>query len=216
MPVPNSVPAPGVVFDLVKLFENTFGTKPYVIPELSTQPANDGTPFKIDGFQNSPQLVTPKGSVIGEQYRGVDIWLPIRLSYMDQLICYIPYAVVNIYGKKIMVKTPMVERIGTVKEQYSIEDYVIGVKGFLISADRTFPEQEINNLKQVYEFGQAVQIENALTNIFLTNSSLQRYEQRRVVIEDLEIPEVQGGRKHVRPFSMKLESDTVFTLELDT
>ena len=58
-------------------------------------------------------------------------------------------------------------------------------------------------------------LDNALTNIFLTDKSLQLDEQRRVVIEGIELPDVQGGRERVRPFTMQLESDSVFTLELD-
>jgi hypothetical protein len=36
----------------------------------------------------------------------------------------------------------------------------------------------------------------------------------KVVMESFELPEVEGGRKHVRPFNIQLESDSVFTLEV--
>jgi len=36
----------------------------------------------------------------------------------------------------------------------------------------------------------------------------------RVVIEHIDFPTVEGGKKNYRPFTMSLESDSVFTLEL--
>lgn len=211
------MPAPGTVIDLVKLFENTFGGKPYVIPGQTVDSSTiDGEQYKID-VSKSDQLSTPKGSIIQEQYRGVEIWLPVRLylSEPQASIAYLPYSVIRISGKKYIVRTPMAERRGTVKEQYGIEDYSISIKGFLIGENKQFPEKEIDNLKQVYEAGIAVKLDNALTNIFLTGTKISQQEQQRVVILDVDMPEVQGGRKHVRPFTMQLESDSVFTLELE-
>lgn len=209
-------PTTADIIDITQLFQRTFGRKPYVINkegEVSNEP---GEAYQISGRSNSADKeFTAKGSVVREQYLGVEILLPVRF-YLNQLpLMYLPYCVVNIHGKKTIVKTPMVQRKGTVKEQYNIDDYSIGIKGFLIGRDRKFPEAEINNLRQLFEAQTAVQIDNALTNIFLTDPALSSDEQRRVVIEDFDLPEVQGGREYVRPFTMQLESDSVFTLELD-
>jgi|ERR1035437_6721412 hypothetical protein len=213
-----SIPLPGQIIDLAELFKNTFGTKPYVINKSGEVSGLDGT-FVINSTDGLPALTetTPKGSLIAERYLGIEIFLPIRFfdsNASGSLLMYLPYCVLSISGKKTIIKTPLPERVGTVKEQYNIDDYNIVIKGFLISQDRKFPEQEMEDLKKLYEAQQAVTIDNAITNIFLTNPVLDRDEQRRVVIESLEFPEVQGGRKNVRPFVMELESDTVFTLEL--
>lgn len=208
------VPAPGVIIDLGKLFANTFGGKPYHIQEQSEKPT-EGTPYQISGA-SAEQLVTSNGSLIKEKVNGVDIWFPVRFyNAGDNIpIAYLPYSVVRITGKKNIVKTPVMYRKGTVKEQYNIEDYSISIKGFLIGENGQFPEADIDSLKDLFELKRSVQIDNAITNIFLNDPGLSRYEQQRVVIESLDFPEVEGGRINVKPFTMQLESDFVFTLEL--
>jgi hypothetical protein len=201
------------VIDLSKLFEKTFGTRPFHIPELSKDnPPVD--PFKINQKASSSQF-TPKGSLIKEDLKGVEILLPVRLYDGPSLLMHLPYVTVNITGKKTIVKTPISERKGTVKEQFNIDDYVINIKGFVISEDRNFPEQQLEQLRALYETQKAVTLDNALTNIFLTDPELSQDEQRRVVINDLNISEVTGGKVHVRPFAMQLESDSIFILELE-
>jgi hypothetical protein len=69
-----------------------------------------------------------------------------------------------------------------------------------------WPERELTILKKLDDLNTAIQIDNALTNIFLDQDT-------RVVITALELPEVEGGRNHIRPFSMTLESDSIFTLQ---
>jgi len=207
---------PALIIDVGELFQKQFGGKPYVVPGVSNTTNNTAEPFVININANKAEKeFTATGSLIREQYKGVEIFLPIRIYEGPNLLMYLPYCVVKISGKNTYVKTPMIERIGSVKELYSTDDYVIGVKGFIIGEDRKFPEKDLQLLKELKEKRTALVLDNALTNIFLTNKSLQLDEQRRVVIEDFDLLEVQGGREHVRPFTMKLESDSIFTLELE-
>jgi len=91
---------------------------------------------------------------------------------------------------------------------YSTDDYSISLKGFFIDdKNRIWPEEELTAFKRLFELQTAVVLENALTNVFLEKG-------QKVVIESFELPEVEGGRKHVRPFSIELESDSIFTLEV--
>lgn len=206
---------PALVIDIAELFQKQFGSNPYVVPGVSDT-KNVEEPFILNINANKAEKeFTTTGSLIREQYRGVEIFLPIRIYEGDKLLMYLPYCVVRISGKNTYVKTPMIERNGSVKELYSSDDYSISVKGFLISDDRKFPEKELQLLKDAKEKRTPLVLDNALTNIFLTDKSLQLDEQRRVVIEGIELPDVQGGRERVRPFTMQLESDSVFTLELD-
>lgn len=217
-----------IVYDIVKMFETTFGRKPYVVGGIK-EGAADKNGFNVSGIQettdkndyklssgatNAEKEFTAKGSLVKEQYNGVEIMLPVRFYDGPNLIAYMPYVVLSISGGKTIIRTPLAERMGSVKEQYNEEDYKINIKGFLISADRKFPEAEIDTLRILKETKKAVTIDNALTNIFLTNQTLPPDEQRRVVVTGFELPDVTGGREHVRPFTMSLESDTVFKLEL--
>lgn len=206
--------APNQIIDLSKLYKKTFGNTPYHIKELAKDEEAVGELYHVNSAP-SLNVYSAKGSIIKEDLNGVEIILPVRFYIGPTLLMYMPYVVVKISNDKIIVKTPMNERKGTVKEQYSIDDYVIGVKGFLIGQDRQFPEDELEKLKVLYETRQAVTLDNALTNIFLTDPELGQEEQRRVVIAALDISEVQGGRVQVRPFSLSLVSDSVFTLEYE-
>ena len=203
------------IFNLALLYQKTFGSKPYVVSELSEQREEPSELFNI-AQRPASGTYTAKGSLLAETYKGVEVWLPVRFFEGPSLLMHLPFSVVKIAGKKTIVETPMAERRGTVKEQFNIDDYAISIKGFLIDQEaRAFPEAQLEQLKALYEKGVAVTLDNALTNIFLTDPELSQDEQRRVVITDLDIAEVTGGRLHVRPFSMSIKSDSVFTLEIE-
>ncbi|MFL5747218.1 MAG: DUF6046 domain-containing protein [Niastella sp.] len=194
-----------ISFDLEKLYQQVFGGKPYQIPpEIKKDPTEE---------PNVIRRTPSKSYVLLEKYLNREIWLPTRLAELnidnyDRSEFYLPYCVVKISGKKTIVKTPLAERQGTVKELYSIDDYSINLKGFFIdNKNRLFPEKDLDVLRQVFEMKHAFSIDNALINIMLG-------KEVKVVMESFDLPEVEGGRKHVRPYNIQLESDSVFTLEV--
>lgn len=185
-----------ITYDLDQLYSRTFGSKPYRVLES-----------QADVSQLS-------GSALTADHFGKLIWLPIKFVNLNADIfgateLLLPYCVISMTAKKTIVKTPMVERKGTVKELYSADDYQISIKGFVIDdTQRTFPEKELTILRKLYDLQEAIQLDNALSNIFLDKDT-------RVVIEGLNLPEVEGGKKHIRPFSFSLESDAIFILEIE-
>lgn len=197
-----------VVYDLRQIYRQTFGSNPHVPKVVPT--TNQEQPFEISESNNNVSQLS--GSSFTAQYLGKEIWLPVKFYNLDMSIfgtdkILLPYTVIKMSAKKTIIKTPLAERKGTVKELYSIDDFVISLKGFVIDeANRNFPENELIVLKKLFERNEAIDFDNALSNIFL--------DEQRVVIESLELPEVEGGRKHIRPFSMTLESDSVFTLNV--
>jgi len=117
-------------------------------------------------------------AILAEEFLNVEIWLPITLKALPASVTnakngnpgewYLPYATIEISGSADMISTPLNQRKGKVKELYSIDDYKIQIKGFLIDkATRSFPEAEITNLKTLFEAATSFKIDNALTNIFL-------------------------------------------------
>jgi len=217
------IPSPALILDIADLFKKQFGVKHYVVQGTLPYADNNvlGDPYKVNGIADTEikqdkSEYTPTGSLIREKYLGVDIFLPIRLYEESniKLLMYLPYCVLRISGKNNYISTPMIDRIGSVKELYNADDYKISIKGFLIGADRKFPESELKLLNDLRLTKTALVIDNAITNIFLSNPALADSEQRRVVITDFDLHEVQGGREHVRPFTMTLESDTIFDLEI--
>jgi hypothetical protein len=203
------------IYNIKDLYLKTFGSSPFHVSEVSSGNDQAGPQFTISQGAGKTLQFTAKGSLIMEQLQGVEVWLPVRFFEGSELLMHLPYTVVKLNTKKTIIETPLAQRRGSVKEQFNVDDYSISIKGFLIGEDRQFPESQLEQLKALYLKSQAVILDNALTNIFLTDPELNEQEQRRVVIHDMDIAEVTGGRIHVRPFSLQLKSDSVFTLELN-
>ena len=187
-----------IIIDIEQLFDKTTGDI-----------------IKIPG--NKAQ-VTDKNLLTNDMF-GVEVWLPVYFEDLpddvgDKGRLFLPYTVVRISGSSTIVRTPLAERRGTVKELYNTDDYKINIKGFFIDKEkRLFPEKDLSALKKIHEYGHAFKLVNALTDIFLADKGVSPLEQNKVIISAFELPEVEGGRK-VRPFTMTLESDSVFTLEV--
>lgn len=202
------------LFDLQELYKQTFKGRHFNIGEQQSTP--DDSPLILQGenpFGKTDKIMSSSGkSLIQTNYRDKEIWLPVQFTGLNvgefgASDIMLPYSVIKISGKKTIIKTPLENRKGAVKELFNTGDYSIGIKGFVIDDEkRAWPEKELNILKRLFELNESFQLENGLTNIFLEKDN-------RVVIQSLEFPEVEGGRKHIRPFNMTLESDSVFILE---
>lgn len=213
-----------LIVDLENLYRQTFGSKPYKVSSGDSVKVPVSAPYLLD-----PKIVEQTssltGSVLSESFLGTDIWLPIKLRGLNEALrnssittdnpfvnvtgdyVYFPYCTVRIIGRKNIVKTPLSQRRGTVKELYNIDDYQITIRGFLIDVvNRTWPEKYLKALHELFEAGQTFHLDNALTNIFLLSSD-------QVAVDSFDLPEVQGGRKHVRPFVLNLLSDSIFSLD---
>lgn len=160
---------------------------------------------KIEQKQNTNKTI--KGIELSKFVGGREVFLPVQFWKSHQLFLEILCCTIRITSKKTIIRTPVSERIGTVKEQFNVGDYIFTIKGVLIGDKRTFPDEKILQLKELYETTDSVELHNALTELFMSGS-------RRVAISDLDFPEVQGGSKHHRPFVLTCESDFVDTLEI--
>lgn len=183
--------------DLLNLYQTYFG-KPYTInPENYNSWANDRT--------------THLGIPLSKQNSvGREIFLPVRLWLNTAENIEIDCCTIRVTSKKTIIRTAVSERVGTIKEQFNVGDYVFNIKGVLIGVNRSFPDQQIRFLKDLYESKQKVELHNALTEIFLTELS----EENRcpVAIESLEFPEREGGSIWHKPFSLVCETDFADTL----
>jgi len=111
--------------------------------------------------------------------------------------------------KKIIIKTPLTERTGTVKELIQCEDVEIKIRGYLIAATQDYPENLVTTLRDLFEQNVAINIKSPLTDIFLLRPDRSGSDQ--VVITDLEIVEKKGV-KNVVEYRMELLSDAPFSL----
>jgi len=177
-------------FELANIYRNAFGQEPPQKPEIK------------------PAATRSETSDLGSRYFetdlfGIEHFLPVTIN--DVLI---PYAVLGMTWKKKIVTTDMPERGGSVKELISIDDYEFNLKGIVISADRDFPENQMQELFDLFKINQSITMRSVLSDIVLSGEN-----QHRVVIKNIKWPQV-SGIEHAKPFEMELESDMVLELEL--
>ena len=212
-----------LIVDIEELYHRIFGVKPYYKVNVPQYEEHNGyTQYReLIPYRKTEKMRNPGSAPIeAKDAFGVDVWLPVEFYNLpngigenNRLKLY--YTTIKITGKATIVRTALAERKGTVKELYNIEDYKITIRGFFIDKQyRSLPFEDLMNLKKLHEAGQSFSIWNALTDIFLLDSSNPNLEQQQVVITSFELPEEVKGRKSLRPFVMELESDNIFTLEM--
>lgn len=189
---------------------NSYFQKPYTINgngKSVTSKQFDKIPDNVYNNSTISPNKTLKGIDLSKFVGGMEVFLPIQFWKSQQLFLEIHCCTIRITSKKTIIRTTVSERVGTIKEQFNVGDYIFTIKGVLIGKDRKFPDEKILQLKELYETTDSVELHNALTELFMTGS-------RRIAIESIEFPEVEGGSKYHRPFVLTCESDFVDTLEI--
>ncbi|MDA6072088.1 DUF6046 domain-containing protein [Flavobacterium sp. AC] len=201
-------------FDLLKLYKTYFANSPYFVsPKDSQEPTT-----KEIGYSITTENPRPQGSIdysskniafnkIGAY--GQAIWFPITLkttikkgSQTETIQIEIEACTVGVNLMKELIRTPVSERKGKVKECFAIDDYRFTIKGFLIGKNRLVPEEQISRLKKIFESTEYVELHGGYPEIFLEDSC-------HVAISTLDFPEVQGKAVWIRPFTMTLETDYI-------
>lgn len=190
-------------FDLFKMYKTTFGRSPYFIQEDTSKaeeaiydiPQSDRNKYSLDYTRNG-QPLNKKSSL------GKDIWHPVTFWESSNLSIEIEACTTAINLLKTVVRTPVSERKGTVKETFNIDDYRFSIKGFVIGKNRFFPEDQITALKKIFESQKPIFLKGGYVEMFLE-------ENAQIVITSLDFPENQGSAYWIRPFSLTCESDYI-------
>ncbi len=199
--------------DLQELYNKAFGIS---LPEYKLNAdAKDAPPKAVVTPPSYDLSKTPKADLLGSSIYGTPFYgsnyvtgayyfLPAFFDLQDDSDYTIPFPIIRIQSQKRIIETPLTERKGTVVELVSQESWKIYIKGFIISKDGNYPEQEILKMKEVYELDTALRLRCALTDLFLTADD-------RVAIKSINFPEVKGV-EHVKPYEMELISVNIFDL----
>ena len=171
---------------------NTYFGGGYVVPEPSQQPRKE----------------TLLGTPIATEWMGREVLLPVTLWVDDTYNIEIPCATVRVSTQRTVVRTPITQRVGTVKELYGQDDWKFTIKGVLIDRWGNLPEDKIMLLKRIFEMGRPVELRNAYTDLFLEDS-------KRVALLSLEFPEIEGKSLRMRSFVIQAESDYITNLRVD-
>jgi hypothetical protein len=200
------------LFDLNKLYKTYFNDSPYYVTKDEKKPLTQDVNYSINYQNPFPQGTIQKGEKHFQPFNkiggyGQNIWGAITLELASGLSLEIEACTVAVNLSKVIVKTPVSERQGTVKECFQTDDYKFTIKGFLIGKNRNFPEKEIYTLKEIFESTENIELHGGYPEIFL-------HESCRVAIETLDFPEVQGKAQWIRPFQMTCLSDYIYDLEI--
>lgn len=136
--------------------------------------------FDINGYQFMPVKLG-----------GIQLWNPV----------------IRAVGRKTVVETPMVERIGSVKEIISLDDYVINIRGVIKRTDGLWPDDELAELIELWKRNEAIPIQSALTGRLLNGNEY-------VVLTNLTLPDKPGFVESLE-YEIECVSDIPFVLELD-
>ena len=216
-------------YDIPKLFEIVFNYRMAPYPLLSAErpfimAATKGIPgIRMPDtalpFADRPNqdYIIPKwmhrdNSNLGQPFYaknllGMEMFMPITLIHKKDNVekkLLLQNTIISMKMKKTIVETPLINRKGTVKEQISIDDWDIGIKGMIVSADNEYPDDAVTELRDFVNINEALDIASVLTAIFLN-------EDEKVVIRDFELSEMRGIQ-HAQGFTMSLISDVQFEL----
>jgi len=199
-------------FDLVGIFKSVWGYAP--APFLFTSQNNVekrilGQKSEFSEYSFEQPSERREKNIQGSPFyalnhNGNEVFLPIWLIDSFGVEFMLQNTVSSIVSKKTIVETQLVNQQGSVKEEISIDDWEINVKGIIVSPDMDYPDQQVQDLVKLYELSDSLGIDNARTSV-----CLQKGE--KVVIKSLKFPELKG-MKNLQPFEMDLVSDVEFTL----
>jgi len=183
---------------LEKIFRDTWGYIGLPFPEFITE----GIPERVKNSMLGVPFYTKNSN-------GRELFMPIWLSENDRdsKEYLLPNTVMSLSNKKEIVTTKLVNRDGSVKEEISLNDWEIDIKGVLVSNDNSYPEKDFTKINEWFKNRIALNIQNARTAICLAGGE-------KVVITDLRFPEIRGF-ENTQPYELKLISDIEFSLYID-
>ena len=113
-------------------------------------------------------------------------------------------ALMVIDQKKIIGRTHVTGRNGTVKEFYSMDDYEISIMGSIADENATrYPEDQVKTLIKLAELNESLKISSPFTDMFNVFSAVihtYKFDQK-------------PGYQNIQFFDLKLYSDTPVELE---
>jgi len=202
-------------FDLLDIFKNVWGyTAPPFLYSLQNKVEkklfgnNESSNDYSFGANADRREYNIKGSPFyAANNNGNEVFMPIWLIKPDGSKFLLQNTISSFVNKITMVETPMVNQKGTFKEEISIDDWDINIKGIIVSPDLDYPDQQLYDLNQLKEMGVRLGIENARASLLLD-------ERETVIIKSIKVPEIKG-MKNVQAFELDLVSDLYFEIIIE-
>lgn len=169
----------------------------------------NGVPAKTaegEKYQNLEQHVAKKGKT---SLLGTPIFMPCALEFQDKN----DSVKLDLYGEpliqvtmnKTIIKTPIDGKKGTFKELYSMNDYAVIIRGYIMNDDgNDYPEAEVRKLRTMLERPKHLRVVNELCRIFGISY---------IAVESADFPAVEGAQNY-QPFQINALSDALFDIKL--
>lgn len=157
----------------------------------------------------------PEDETTYKSYLGTPVWSPIEFlrtsgTSLDnsqnvgeadgnsEVILRIDTALITVSQTRNIVKTPIAGRPGTVKEYISDGDFIIDIKGAIISKyPLVYPREEVRLLIELLGLPKQIPVASEFLQLFDIDS---------IVVEQYDIAEKLGSRNEV-PFQIQALSD---------
>jgi hypothetical protein len=112
-------------------------------------------------------------------------------------------SLIAVSRQKIIVKTPIQFRPGTVKEMIGSNDYDVTITGVITGENGQYPTQEVDQLKQFLDSNEPIDV----VSEFLNNLGIFT-----IVIENFTLPQSAGGISK-QEFTINAISDETILLQ---
>lgn len=152
----------------------------------------------------SKKRISDKGAAMWAQsHLGTEYYLPVKLGGVQ-----LPIPLISIEtAEKNWVIRKMIAREGTTKGLLGTGDYRIFIRGFCVGKNGEWPEEQLELLSDLEKRKEVLDVENALTSIFLPEP------QQCVLASPIRIGETRR-LPGVVEYQMELLSDIAFTLDV--
>lgn len=157
----------------------------------------------------SPEVYVP---LTGEELEevqvnalGLPMLFPLSLAIEGEEVWLLPQEVMlSVTGQHILVKRQVSKGVirGSIKERWTLDDYVIRLEGTLIGKDGRYPEEDVRRLRSYFEAGKLI----AYCPL------LELFGISRIVIESWEFPHTSGTAN--QNFTAEALSDDTYKLLL--
>ena len=199
-------------FDIYNILEDVIRYKGLPFPGvfMTQQPGGyDGSKYDYD-LRNAAEPVQEHlkngTELYARDHLGRWYFMPVYFIAGGNTIEF-PIALVSAKTQKIIVKTPMVERGGSVKELIAHDDYEITLAGVIINNNGQYPEDEIAQIRALYDLNESVEMVSAITSLLFDPDD-------KVVIESIDFPPT-AGLENGQVVKMKCTTDKPFELIID-
>lgn len=169
-----------------------------------------------DTFRIANRIVTltepePQDEAVAQSYLGTPVYdqliFPAEGNEEIQLIndLVINDVIFRVTRLKIIVKTPVQGRKGTVKELVTLGDYQIEIMGKIVS--------EYPNQKPIDKLRELLKVESYEGNVSVAVKFLSAFDIETILIERIECTEERGFYNEI-PFTIMAVSDDPIELQL--